>query len=212
MGATATMVQLDELNKGAFSYRRMKLALGHFETSDDILSWGAREPRAPRPSNNTRHSLLPQNKDRVEDRHLVPGRRRDGAGSEAAKATPSPTRTKTRRPFWNARSSSPFLINTRPAHAATLTSPSAPPRSATLLPGSTRGAVVAPHSTTAAVAFDLRHSTTTPSAVPAAATASACHSARQPGHVLPAPRPLRMTSTSRHLSYIRGAAWAPRRQ
>ena len=34
---------VDELNKGAFSYRRMKLALGHFEvTSDDILSWGKR--------------------------------------------------------------------------------------------------------------------------------------------------------------------------
>ena len=33
----------DELNKGAFSYRRMKLALGHLEvTSDDILSWGKR--------------------------------------------------------------------------------------------------------------------------------------------------------------------------
>ena len=34
---------VDELNRGAFSYRRMKLALGHFEvTSDDILSWGKR--------------------------------------------------------------------------------------------------------------------------------------------------------------------------
>ena len=31
---------VDELNKGAFSYRRMKWALGHFEvTSRGILDW-----------------------------------------------------------------------------------------------------------------------------------------------------------------------------